>query len=458
MKPLWTSAQVQKATNGKLLGVETWESSGLSLDTRTLVPGEFYIAIRGESLDGHVFVADAFKKGAVAALVDHIPEGLSPDAALVLVSNTDDALLSLGSYARHRLKGQVIGITGSAGKTSTKDMLALCLSEQGSTHASGKSFNNKWGVPFTLAQCDPDSKYVVLEMGMSHEGELSRLTQVARPHVAIITTIAPAHIENFHSIEGIAHAKAEIFEGTDKKGVALINGDIPQTDLLVHLAEKEKIQTILLFGEKSHCKTRLLTYKPTATAVEITADILGEKVSYSLQTYGKHFALNSLTVLSTVKVLGGDLRKAVSSLSHFEASDRRGKSYQLKNNIILVDESYNANPLSMRAALQSFIERPTPGRKIIVLGDMRELGPDSPKFHQDLETPVLEGNFDKVYTFGTEMKALHSKINSVHYDEMEDLIQNILKDIHPNDAIMIKSSKSIKLDKVVQKILDIFKY
>jgi UDP-N-acetylmuramoyl-tripeptide--D-alanyl-D-alanine ligase len=457
MKTLWTSAQVEMATKGDLLGNKKWESSGPSMDTRTLVPGEFYIAIRGESLDGHAFVADAFSRGAVAALVDHIPEGLANDAPLVLVSNTDEALLNLGSYARERLRGQVIGITGSAGKTSTKDMLKLCLSDQGETHASGKSFNNKWGVPFTLAQCDPDSKYVILEMGMSHGGELSQLTQVARPHVAIITTIAPAHIENFDSIEGIARAKAEIFEGVDKKGVALINGDIPQTDLLVHLAEKQKIQTILLFGEKPPCKVRLLTYKPTEKATEITAEILGEKISYTLQTYGKHFALNSLAVLAAVKTLGANLEHAATSLSRFEASDRRGKSYHLKNNIILVDESYNANPLSMRAALQSFVERPTSGRKIVVLGDMRELGPDSSKFHQDLENPVLEGNFDKVYTFGTEMKALHSKIVSIHCDAMEDLIQNILKDINPNDAIMIKASNSINLNKLVNCILDKFK-
>lgn len=457
MKNLWTSIDVEKATKGELLGKKDWESCGPSMDTRTLVPGEFYIAIRGESLDGHAFVADALKRGAVAALVDHIPEGLPKDAPLVLVANTDEALLNLGSYARDRLRGQVIGVTGSAGKTSTKDMLKLCLSDQGTTHASGKSFNNKWGVPFTLAQCDPDSKYVILEMGMSHGGELSQLTQIARPHVAIITTIAPAHMAFFSSLDDIARAKAEIFEGLDKKGIALINGDIPQTDLLVHLAEKQKIQTILLFGEKPHCKVRLLSYRPKETLIEITAEILGEKVSYTLQTYGKHFALNSLTVLATVKALGANLQQAAISLSSFEASDRRGKSYHLKNNIVLVDESYNANPLSMKAALQSFVERPTLGRKIIVLGDMRELGPDSLKFHQQLEEPVLKGNFDKTYTFGTEMKALHSKINSLHCDVMEDLIQNILKDLHPNDAIMIKASKSIKLDQVVKSILDKFK-
>ncbi len=456
MKILWTSEEVQAATKGKLLASKKWESTGPCMDTRTLEPGEFYIAIRGESLDGHLFVAEALKKGAVAAIVDHIPDNPPENAPLVVVSNTDEALLNLGSYARQRLTGQVIGITGSAGKTSTKDMLALCLSDQGSTHASGKSFNNKWGVPFTLAQCDPHSKYVILEMGMSHGGELSRLTQVAHPHVAIITTIAPAHIENFDSIEGIARAKAEIFEGVDKKGVAIINGDIPQTDLLVHLAEKQKIQTILLFGESPQCKARILTYKPTETVVEITANILGEKVSYALQTYGKHFALNSLAVLATVKILGASLQEAAQSLGQFEASDRRGKSYHLKNNITLVDESYNANPLSMRAALQSFIERPTPGRKIVVLGDMRELGPNSPEFHQQLETPVLEGNFHKVYTFGTEMKALHSKINSLHYDTMDDLVQNILKDLHPNDAIMIKASNSINLNKLVQSILEKF--
>lgn len=457
MKNIWTSIDIQKATKGKLLGNDHWESVGPSMDTRTLIPGEFYIAIRGESLDGHAFVADALKCGAVAAIVDHIPEGLPPGSPLVLVSNTDEAFLSLGSYARDRLTGHIIGITGSAGKTSTKDMLKLCLLEQNSTHASGKSFNNKWGVPFTLAQCDPDSKYVILEMGMSAAGELSLLTHVARPHVAIITTIAPAHMAFFSSLDDIARAKAEIFEGLDKGGTALINGDIPQTDLLVHLAEKQNIQTILLFGEKSHCKVRLLSYKPSEKMTEITAEILGEQVSYTLQTYGKHFALNSLAVLATVKSVGADLQQAAQSLSTFEASDRRGKSYHLKNNMILVDESYNANPLSMRAALQAFIERPIPGRKIVVLGDMRELGPDSSKFHQDLERPVLEGHFDKVYTFGTEMRTLHSKINSMHYDIMEDLIQNILKDLNPNDAIMIKASKSIKLDQVVQSILEKFK-
>jgi UDP-N-acetylmuramoyl-tripeptide--D-alanyl-D-alanine ligase len=461
MKNKWTAALLQSITKGKLLGPSTWTATTFTHDSRQTTAGQLYVAIKGENVDGHSYIAPALQNGAVAALVSHIPPHLPQNIPLLLVPNVENALIEIGHYVRDHLTATVVGVTGSSGKTTTKDMLQLCLSSQGKSHSNFRSFNSRWGVPLTLAECEGDEKYVVLEMGMSARGEIATLTRLARPHIALITTINPAHLGDLGSIENIARAKAEIFEGVPSEGTALIPGDLAETPLLLEKAQEQKIKNILLFGEHPHCEFRLLSYEPQGTEVQVKIILHDTPYTYTLGLLGKHFAMNSLAVLGAVHQAKASVPQAIRALQTFQGSDRRGQVIKLAHNILLFDESYNANPGSMKAALEAFAAHPVKGHKYLVLGDMRALGPSSRRYHEELKDSVLATHPHTVFTYGEEMKALHAslenKTTARHYGDLDQLINDALKLFQPNDAVMIKASNSVNLNKVAQAIATHYK-
>ncbi|MEI8320869.1 MAG: UDP-N-acetylmuramoyl-tripeptide--D-alanyl-D-alanine ligase [Alphaproteobacteria bacterium] len=456
MNHFWTAQKIAEATQGKLIGNTDWSTVAFAIDSRALKVGNVFIALEGEKVDGHDFVKQVIDKGAIAAVVHKKLPSYPSNFPLILVEKTDKALVNLGNYARKNFKGKVVGVTGSAGKTSTKDMLAFCLADQAKTHKSEKSFNTKLGVPLTIANCPPASEFLVLEIGMSLPGEISLLTHIAKPDVAIITTIAHAHIEFLKSLDGVAKAKAEIFEGLQPNGTAIVNGDLDQTHILVEKAKENNVKNIFLFGENPACQTRLLKYEPSSAGCHIRAEILGEEVSYKLQAFGKHHAMNSLAVLTALKMFKADLQKAIITIGNFTETEGRGKSYLLRDDILLVDESYNANPDSTRAALIAFQERPINGRRIVILGDMGELGPQSGLYHRNLKTTLQNMKIDFLFTYGPLMKELfqeaHQEIHAKHFDDLNELSEELTRIIKPKDELFIKSSKSTRLSLVAERI------
>lgn len=455
---LWTSKEIEQATGGKATAV--FEASGVSIDTRTLKKGDVYIALKGETLDGHNYVEAAFKAGAVAAIVKKGFAAAS-GATLVHVDDTMKALEGLGIAARARTKAKIIAVTGSAGKTGTKELLAIAFGALGKTHASKKSFNNHWGVPLSLATMPRDTDYGVFELGMNHAGELAVLTRLARPHIVMITTIEPVHIEFFKNVEEIADAKAEIFQGMGKDGVVVLNLDNPHFSRLKAHAEKEGIENILSFGEDEDAQSRLIDCSLHADSSKVTADILGESVKYKLNIPGKHIAMNSLGALTVVKALGGNLNEAVEALRVSEPVEGRGNRIKVtiaegRPPLVIIDESYNANPASMQAAFQVFamVEPAAGGRRIAVLGDMLELGRDGPQLHASLANPLLKAKADIVFCCGAQMDALYQVLppdwRGAHTKDSQELATLVAAAVRPGDVILVKGSKGSKMTYVLQ--------
>jgi UDP-N-acetylmuramoyl-tripeptide--D-alanyl-D-alanine ligase len=457
-KTLWTSVEIAKATGG--IAAQAFEATGVSIDTRTLQKGDVYIALKGDNLDGHAYVEAAFKAGAAGAIVREDFEG-KPNMALVHVDDTMAALEKLGIAARARTKAKIIAVTGSAGKTGTKEMLATLFSALGLTHASKKSFNNHWGVPLTLASMPRDTQFGVFEMGMNHAGELAKLTRYVQPHITIITTIEPVHIEYFKNTDAIADAKAEIFQGMDKNGVAILNFDNPHFARLKTHAEKQGIGKIYSFGEDEEAASHLIDCTLHSDSSKITASILGERVKYKINIPGKHIAMNSLAALTAVKAAGGDLQKAVEALKNAEAVQGRGNRIPVMIEegaapITIIDESYNANPASMMAAFEVFsMVEPAPGgRRIAALGDMLELGPQGPQLHASLANPLLKAKADLVFCCGPQMDAMYQLLppdwRGAHTKESQELAKIVANAVRPGDVILIKGSNGSKMSYVLQ--------
>ena len=455
---LWTSEEIEKATDGK--AAAKFEASGVSIDTRTLQRGDIYIALKGDSLDGHDYVEAAFKAGASAAIVKKgfVSKSGMP---LVHVDDTMAALEKLGMAARTRSKAKIIAVTGSAGKTGTKEMLAILFSALGKTHASKKSFNNHWGVPLTLASMPKDADYGIFELGMNHKGELTKLTAQVRPHIVIITTIEPVHIEYFKNAEEIADAKAEIFLGMDKNGIAVLNFDNPHFARLKSHAEKQGLKKIFSFGEDEQAQSRLVDCSLHADSTKITADILGERVKYKLNIPGKHIAINSLGALTVVKAAGGNLGKAVDALKNSEPVEGRGNRILVtivegKPPLTIINESYNANPASMLAAFRVFelVEPPAGGRRIAVLGDMLELGKEGPNLHAGLANPLLKAKADLVFCCGPLMDAMYQLLppgwRGAHANNSQELAALVTAAVKPGDVVLIKGSAGSKMSYIVQ--------
>jgi UDP-N-acetylmuramoyl-tripeptide--D-alanyl-D-alanine ligase len=463
--PLWTADEIAAATGARLEGPFS-AAMGASIDTRTLQAGDLFFAIRGEARDGHDFVRDAIAKGAAAAVVaqDRAAEfaGAGP---LVVVAEPLEAMALLGRAARARSRAQVAAVTGSVGKTGTKEALRLVLSRHGATHASVASYNNHWGVPLTLARMPRESVFGVFEIGMNHACEILPLTAMVRPHVALVTTVEPVHIEFFRSIWGIADAKAEIFSGLEAGGTAVINRDNPVFERLRTHAQASRAGRILTFGEHETADVRAerIILKPDLSVVE--AHVLGQRVAYRLGTPGRHIAINSLGVLAVAHALGADLAVAALALADLRPPVGRGERTTLtlgKGEALLIDESYNANPASMRAALATLgaVELGRRGRRIAVLGDMKELGSEGPSLHRALAEAVEANSIDLVFAAGTLIENLVEALPrtrvAAHRATAADLVNGICAAVQPGDAIMVKGSLSTGMGVIVKALKERF--
>jgi UDP-N-acetylmuramoyl-tripeptide--D-alanyl-D-alanine ligase len=457
-EPLWTLGEVVDATRARCLGAREAPVAGFSIDTRSLQPGDGFVAIRGPNRDGHGFVAAALDQGAACAIVDGtFPPG--DEERLVRVGETLEALNDLGRAARARAGAtKVIAVTGSAGKTGTKEALRLALASSGTVHASAKSFNNHWGVPLSLANMPRAVTYGVFEIGMNHAGEIDLLTRLVRPQIAIVTTVAPVHLGFFRSIEEIADAKAEIFRGLEPEGATVINRDSPYFERLKAQALQYGAR-IVGFGEAHGAEVRLLAIELLPERSEVRADILGEVVSYRLGAPGRHLVQNSLAVLAAAKLAGADLAQAAAALAGLEAQAGRGARTLIegpRGRIAIIDESYNANPASMRAALSTLGLTPRNefARRVAVLGDMLELGPEGPKLHHDLAEFIDGAGVDVVFACGELMGSLFGALpasrQGIYAKTAEELQPKLLGAVGPGDAIMVKGSLGSRMGPLVE--------
>jgi UDP-N-acetylmuramoyl-tripeptide--D-alanyl-D-alanine ligase len=457
-RALWTVEALVAAMGATRAGNLPASVPGLSIDSRTVARGEAFFAIAGENRDGHDFVAAAREAGAGLAVVAADKRSLfSPDAPLLVVPDVLAALVDLARAARARSNARVIAVTGSVGKTGTKDALHLVLAREGETHASTASYNNHWGVPLSLARMARSARFGVFEIGMNHAGEITPLTRLVRPHVAIVTTIEAAHLEYFGSVEAIADAKAEIFLGLEPGGAAVINRDNSQFERLKARAEAAGAR-VVGFGTRADAEARLIeaSFKPDCSTVR--ADILGAEVTYKLGAPGRHVVMNSLAVLAAATLVGADLALCALALVALAAPVGRGRRATLAlpgGEAILIDESYNANPASMRAALALLGQTPVEsrGRRIAVMGDMLELGTHGPSLHRELVEPVVANAVDLVFCSGPLMhelwQALPSERRGAYAETAAALEPRVIAAVRAGDAVMVKGSLGSRMGPIV---------
>jgi UDP-N-acetylmuramoyl-tripeptide--D-alanyl-D-alanine ligase len=457
--PLWTVEAMVEAMGAARHGALPPGISGLSIDTRTIAPGEAFFAIKGDARDGHDFVEAALKAGAgLAVVAADRRDAFAKDAPLLAVPDVLEGLIALARASRARSKAKFIGVTGSVGKTGTKEALRLALSKEGETHASAASYNNHWGVPLSLARCPESARFAVLEMGMNHAGEIAPLTRLVRPHVAIVTTIEPVHLEFFPSVEAIADAKAEIFQGIEPGGAAVINRDNPHFARLERQARDAGVGRIVSFGENAKADARLVKFALQADSSTAQARILGHDVTYKLGAPGRHVVQNSLAVLAAAMLAGADLAMAAVALAELAPPTGRGARQALEvpgGQALLIDESYNANPASMRAAIALLGQAPIGprGRRIAVLGEMLELGPRGVELHGGLAAPIAEQSVDLVFCAGPLYRGLWEALPSGrkggYADTSASLEAQVLGAVRAGDAVMIKGSLGSKMGPIV---------
>ena len=464
MTPLWTSVDAVAATGGR--ATCDFVVNGVSIDTRTLQPGDMFVALKA-ARDGHDFVAQALAKGAGAALVTHRPEGVAEDAPLLIVPDVLAGLEALGIAARARTKAQVVGVTGSVGKTSTKEMLRAVLGGQGRTHAAEASYNNHWGVPLTLARMPADCDFAVIEIGMNHPGEIAPLSRMARPHVALITAVAAAHLEAFESIDGIAHEKAAIMDGLEPGGVAILPADLGVTPILRAKATAMGARQVM-FGETPAAEWRLVSARLTQDLTVAHAQTPQGAALFKVASMGRHFALNALAVLAAAQALGADAAIACADLGRWAPPAGRGMRETVVLDMLspdmsfdLLDDAFNANPASMSAALAVLaactprhdIGRVAKGRRVAILGDMLELGTDELALHLAIAEDPAMAAIDLVHCVGPRMKTLHSALPPAKRGEYvlsADLLAPRLPQlIDAGDVVLVKGSKSIKVSSLV---------
>ncbi|MEM1138496.1 MAG: UDP-N-acetylmuramoyl-tripeptide--D-alanyl-D-alanine ligase [Pseudomonadota bacterium] len=452
-EPLWTSDAAVVATGGALVGAG-WTAHGVSIDTRSLEPGDLFIALEGPNNDGHNFLDAAFEAGAAAALVHKDYGGEGP---VLRVDDTLRGLEALAGAARERCAGRRLAVTGSAGKTGTKELMRLAFEGEGETHASVASFNNHWGVPLTLARMPAHTDYGLFELGMNHAGEIRTLSGFVRPQAAIITTIAAAHLEFFDGLDAIARAKAEIFEPMAAGGLAVIHADLDQTRILIDVAEDHGL-TVRCFGRSDTADCKLVSYVPTAEGAMVQADVFGRVFTYRLAVAGEHWALNSLAVLTLVAGLGLDPVAAAGRLANLRPPKGRGERSLLalrSGDVLLIDESYNANPESMVAALKVLSAAPVgpEGRRIAVLGDMLELGEEAESLHAGLVDAIEREGADEVWLCGPMMQALWSvlpdRLRGEWHPAAADLGPRLAPTLRPGDAVMVKGSNGSRTFDIV---------
>lgn len=457
---LWAIDAMAAAMRAARVGAPPAAVTGISIDTRTIAPGEAFFAIQGESRDGHDFVAAALQAGAGVAIVAEAKRDAMPnDLPLLVVPDVLQGLIDLARASRARSGARIVAVTGSVGKTGTKEALRLALSPEGATHASAASYNNHWGVPLSLARMPADTRFGVFEIGMNHAGEITPLTRLVRPHVSVVTTIEPVHLEYFGSLDAIADAKAEIFSGVEPGGAAVLNRDNGQFAHLARAAGAAGIGRIVSFGEHPEADARLLQLALQAESSTVRASILGTEVTYKLGAPGRHIVLNSLAVLAAASLLGADLALAAVALARLQPPTGRGARVALElpsGSALLIDESYNANPASMRAALALLGQAPVGkrGRRIAVVGDMLELGAEGAALHRGLLPAVLEGDVDLVFCSGPLMQALWDALpperRGAYAPSAAELEPRVLAAIRDGDAVMVKGSLGSRMGPIVK--------
>ena len=451
---LWTAEDAALATGGKLINGAGWRVGGVSIDTRSIEPGDLFVALK-DVRDGHDFIAAAFEAGARAALVSDGEKAQGRPA--LLVDDVLEGLRRLGVAARERSTAKRVAVTGSVGKTSTKEALAACLSASGATHRSIKSYNNHWGVPLTLSRMPAETRFAVFEIGMNHRGEILPLTTLVKPHVALVTAIAPAHVENLGSLEAVADEKGDVYAGLEPGGAALAPNEAPHASRLIDAAERNGAN-VIRFGREAGCEARLLSFEMVEGGSIAEAEILGRLIRYRIGVEGAHWALNSVAALAAADLCGADVEAAAHALAHLRAVDGRGAARRIEaafGAFTLVDDSYNANPASMAAAFATLSARATGagGRRIAALGDMLELGPDERAYHAGLAEPLGKAGVDLVFAAGPRMKALIEALPESRrggYAESADaLIPMIAGAVRAGDVVLVKGSNGSRMSRVV---------
>ncbi|MEJ6389101.1 UDP-N-acetylmuramoyl-tripeptide--D-alanyl-D-alanine ligase [Gymnodinialimonas ulvae] len=453
---LWTAAEAASATGG--IVAADWEADGVSIDTRTLAPGDLFVALEA-ARDGHEFVAQALEAGAAAAMVVHVPAGVDR-AKCLIVDEVLPSLERLGQAARARTQAKVIAVTGSVGKTTAKDMLRQALDGQGRVHAAVASYNNHWGVPLTLARMPEDTDFAIIEIGMNHAGEIAPLARMARPDVALITTIAPAHLENLGSMEAIAAEKASIFEGLEPGGIAVVPLDVNERDILL-AAGRAHAAEVVTFGAAEAADLQLsdVMVSDDATILRI-ATPEGARLA-KLSVVGRHYASNAVGVMLSVAAAGADLTQATMALSQWQPVEGRGQRERIALSrtddiaIELIDDAFNANPTSLAAGLEVLagITPPRGGRRIAVLGDMLELGPEAEAMHAGVAAlPAME-DIAQVHTSGPLMAHLHAALpeakRGLHSETAQQMCPRIARELRPGDVVLVKGSKGSEVSRVV---------
>lgn len=448
---LWTAAEIAAATGGEAVG--DFSVAGVAFDSREVGPGDLFVALSGEATNGHRFLDQAFAQGAAGAIVSEDCAGPH-----VRVADTMDALNALGAASRKRSHGKIIGVTGSVGKTGTKEALFACLDRAapGHGHRSVKSYNNHTGVPLSLARMPRDAAFGVFEMGMNHAGELAVLARLVRPHIALVTTIAPAHTEFFADETAIADAKGEIFEGLEPGGAAIVPFDSPHRDRLIAAATPHAGR-ILTFGLGEGADVRAIeSFRQPDGSTFITARLSEGELSFTLSLPGAHWIANAMGVLAAVWAAGGDLAVAGLALADMGGLPGRGARMIVPaegGTATIIDESYNANPASMAATLKVLGAEPAT-RRIAVLGEMRELGARSAEYHAGLAEHVEAAGVDFALLVGPGMAALASALEGrtelVHAPNAATARARLMAMLRDGDAVLIKGSNAVGLGSVVQ--------
>lgn len=460
---LWTSTEAMAATGGQC--AVAWQAQGVSIDTRSLQPGDLFVALK-DLRDGHDFVAQALAQGAAAALVSRIPDGMAPDAPLLVVPDVLQGLEALGRAARARTAARVVGVTGSVGKTSTKEMLRAMLTGQGRVHAAEASYNNHWGVPLTLARMPADTDFAVIEIGMNHPGEIAPLARMADLDVAVITTVAPAHLFSFDGLEGIAREKAAILDGLRRGGTAVLPAGLAVSAILLEKAAESGARTVTFAASAADWHIASAQWGEAASAVQ-AATPKGPRL-YRVQSPGRHFAVNALAVLAVAEALGLDPALSAQGLGRWQPPAGRGQRERIITDPIddtgfdLIDDAFNANPASMAASLdvlsilqpQDSIGRIHKGRRIAILGDMLELGDAELALHAAIADHPALASLTLVHCVGPRMKVLHAALpqakRGLWTETATEMLPRAASLVDAGDVVLVKGSKGIKVSLLVE--------
>ena len=452
---LWSSTDVETATGG--YATTNWFATGISIDTRTIQAGELFVALKDQR-DGHDFVATALANGASAALVSRVPDGVDKNAPLLIVPNVLAALQDMAQFARARTKAVVIGVTGSVGKTSTKEMLKTILSMSGKVHVAEKSFNNHWGVPLTLARMPMDVDFAVIEIGMNNPGEIRPLAKLANLDVAIVLNVSAVHLKSFKNVHEIAYAKSEIFENLSSKATAIVNNDLPLTSVMMKIIKKVDAK-VITFGHAINSDYRLIETKRQDEKTISHVMINGVNTTFNFHAEGNHFAMNALAAIAAAQVAGASLSKIIQALSDWKAPAGRGERQLIKFSsgcIELIDESYNANPASMAAALEVLANSETLGSKIAVLGEMGELGSEELSYHVKLASLDVITHINIFHLVGPMMQSMYEALpiekRGLWVETTDELVLQIRSLLSVNDIVMVKGSNYTQFSKIVEAI------